>query len=90
MSSTDEKATAYLTKVERLNQYWSRNEQRLRDIQKFEGLKGIVFELLDETRHGADLAAAQEEAARLRAALEDVYELAHDPAILTICRQATQ
>lgn len=38
----------------------------------------------------ADLAAAQEEAARLRAALEEVYELAHDPAILTICREATQ
>ena len=38
----------------------------------------------------ADLAAAQQEIARPRAALDAVYELAHDPAILTICREATQ
>lgn len=38
----------------------------------------------------AELADAQAEIARLRAALDAVYELAHDPAILTICREATQ
>lgn len=73
MSFTDDGATTPSTKVESLNRYWSRNEQRLRDIQKFEGLKGVIFELLDETRHGADLAAAQEEVARLRAAIEEIY-----------------
>ena len=36
------------------------------------------------------LADAQAEIARLRGALDAVYELAHDPAILTICREATQ
>ena len=37
-----------------------------------------------------ELADAQAEIARLRGALDAVYELAHDPAILTICREATQ
>lgn len=36
------------------------------------------------------LADARAEIARLRGALEAVYELAHDPAILTICREATR
>lgn len=38
----------------------------------------------------ARLADAQAEIARLRGALDAVYELAHDPAILTICREVTQ
>lgn len=38
----------------------------------------------------ASLADAQAEIARLRGALDAVYEFAHDPAILTICREATQ
>ena len=40
--------------------------------------------------NGASPADAQAEIARLRGALDAVYEIAHDPAILTICREATQ